>query len=104
MFRIDDTIAAVSTATVPVGAAGRNIIRVCGPGTFTVLRKIVTAAQPTPKNRISRCLVHVDDQLDIDGLLYAFFQPHSYTGQDLAELHLDACGAVIGAVLEKLYQ
>ncbi|MFZ9033670.1 MAG: tRNA modification GTPase [Anaerohalosphaeraceae bacterium] len=104
MFRIDDTIAAVSTATVPVGAAGRNIIRVCGPDTFTVLSKIVTAAQPIPKNRISRCLVHVDDQLDIDGLLYAFFQPHSYTGQDLAELHLDACGAVIAAVLEKLYQ
>lgn len=104
MFRIDDTIAAVSTATVPVGAAGRSIIRVCGPDTFAVLSKIVTAPQPIQKNRISRCVVHVDDELDIDGLLYAFFQPHSYTGQDLAELHLDACGAIIEAVLEKLYQ
>ncbi len=104
MFRIDDTIAAVSTATVPVGAVGRSIIRVCGPNTFRVLSKILTTPQPIEKNRISPCVVHVDDDLDIDGLLYAFFQPHSYTGQDLAELHLDACGAVIEAVLEKLYQ
>ena len=104
MFRIDDTIAAVSTATVPVGAVGRSIIRVCGPDTFSVLSKIAPTLQPIQKNRISRCVVHVDNDLDIDGLLYVFFQPHSYTGQDLAELHLDACGAVIEAILEKLYQ
>ena len=104
MLTIDDTIAAVSTATVPVGTAGRSIIRVSGPEAFAVLSDIITLPKPPEKNRIAPCVVHVDNGLDIDGLLYAFFQPHSYTGQDLAELHLDACGAVVEAVLEKLYQ
>ena len=104
MLNIDDTIAAVSTAAVPVGAVGRSIIRVCGPDTFAVLSKLLTTPQPIQKNRIIPCIVHVDNDLDIDGTLYAFFQPHSYTGQDLAELHLDACGAVVEAVLNKLYQ
>ncbi len=104
MLNIDDTIAAVSTATVPAGTAGRSIIRICGPAAFDTLSRIVTLAEPIQKNRITPCVVHVDADLDADGLLYAFFQPHSYTGQDLAELHLDACGAVIEAILEKLYQ
>ena len=104
MLNIDDTIAAVSTATVPVGAVGRSVIRISGPDTFEILSRIVTIASSIQKNRLSRCTVHVDDDLDIDGTLYAFFHPHSYTGQDLAELHLDACGAVVEAVLNKLYQ
>lgn len=104
MLNIDGTIAAVSTATVPVGAVGRSIIRISGPDTFEILSKIVTVAEPIQKNRISRCIVHVDNDVDIDGTLYAFFQPHSYTGENLAELHLDTCAAVVEAVLNKLYQ
>jgi len=103
-LNIDNTIAAVSTATVPAGTAGRSIIRICGPVAFDALSKIATPSEPIRKNRIISCVVHVDNDLDIDGLLYAFYQPHSYTGQDLAELHLDACGAVIETILEKLYQ
>ena len=104
MLNIDDTIAAVSTATVPVGTVGRSIIRISGPEAFLVLSKIATTPQPPQKNRISPCIVHVDSDLNIDGTLYAFFQPHSYTGQDLAELHLDACAVVVETVLNKLYQ
>ena len=104
MPKIDDTIAAVSTAAVPAGAVGRSIIRISGPDAFAVLSKILTPSRPIQKNHISPCVVHVDDDLDVDGALYTFFQPHSYTGEDLAELHLDACGAVIEAVLKKLYQ
>ena len=101
---MDDTIAAVSSAAVPAGAVARSIIRISGPDAFSVLSKILTPSQPIQKNHINSCLVHVDDGLDIDGTLYAFFQPHSYTGEDLAELHLGACGAVVEAVLKKLYR
>ncbi|MHC4856067.1 MAG: tRNA uridine-5-carboxymethylaminomethyl(34) synthesis GTPase MnmE [Planctomycetota bacterium] len=104
MLNVDDTIAAVSTATVPAGTVGRSVIRMSGPGTFAILSEILTPSAPIQKNRISSCVVHVDDELDIPGNLYAFFHPHSYTGEDLAELHLDACSAVVEAVLEKLYQ
>lgn len=104
MLNIDDTIAALSTPTVPVGTAGRNIIRICGPGTYEAVEKIAALSEPLQKNRIIPCIVHVDDDLDIEAQLYAFFGPHSYTGQDLAELHLNACAAVVEAVLQKLYQ
>jgi len=104
MLDIDDTIAAVSTATVPVGTAGRSIIRICGPDVFDVLKKTVTTSESIQRNHITSCVVHVDTDLDVAGWLYAFLQPHSYTGQDLAELHLDVCGAVIETILEKLYQ
>ena len=104
MLNLDNTIAAVSTATVPAGTAGRSIIRLCGPGAFDTISQIVTTSEPIQKNRIIPCVVHIDTDLDTEGWLYAFFQPHSYTGQNLVELHLDACGAVIEAILEKLYQ
>jgi len=104
MVNIDDTIAAVSTATVPAGVAGRSIVRISGPEAFDVLSNIATAAELIQKKRVIPCTVHVDHELDVPAKLYAFFQPHSYTGEDLAELHLDACGAVVEAVLEKLYR
>lgn len=104
MLNMDDTIAAVSTAAVPAGAVGRSIIRISGPGTFAVLSKLISAAPPPQKNRIRRVVFRLEDDLVVEGLLYAFFQPHSYTGQDLAELHLDACGAVVEAVLKKLFR
>ena len=104
MLNMDDTIAAVSSASVPVGTAGRSIIRVCGPETYSVLSQILTPEKPIEKNRITACQIYVDDELSVDGWVYAFYQPHSYTGQDLAELHLDACGAVVQAVLQTIYQ
>lgn len=104
MLNVDDTIAAVSTATVPAGTVGRSVIRISGPDTFSILSNILTTSTPIQKSRISPCIIHVDDELDIPGSLYAFFQPHSYTGEDLAELHLDTCAAVVETVLNKLYQ
>ncbi len=104
MLNTDDTIAAVSSASVPAPAVGRSIIRVCGPGTYEMLSEVLTTQGAIEKNRITPCVICVDDELSVDGLLYAFYQPHSYTGQDLAEIHLDACGAVVEAVLQNIYQ
>lgn len=104
MLNMDDTIAAVSSASVPVGTAGRSIIRLSGPDTYAILSECVTTASPIKKNSLLPCKVQVDNTLSVDGMLYAFYQPASYTGQDLAELHLDVCGAVVEAVLQRLYQ
>jgi tRNA modification GTPase len=38
----------------------------------------------------------------LDAVLYAFPAPHSYTGQDVAELHLDAPPVVVEAVLAQI--
>ena len=103
MLNMDDTIAAVSSASVPVGTVGRRIIRICGPDTYQVISQSVSTSSSIQKNAITPCRIHVDEELSVDGLLYAFYHPHSYTGQDLAELHLDVCSAVVEAILKRIY-
>ena len=88
MLDMNDTIAAMSTAAVSAGTVGRSIIRISGLDAFDLLSQIATTSQPVQKNKISPCVVHIDDQLDVQGSLYVFQQPHSYTRQDLVELHL----------------
>lgn len=104
MLNMDDTIAAVSSASVPVGTVGWSIVRISGPDTYQIVSQFTSISSPIEKNGIVPCKVHVDSELSIDGLLYAFYHPHSYTGQDMAELHLDVCSAVVEAVLKKIYQ
>ena len=104
MLNMDDTIAAVSSASVPVCTAGRSIIRLCGPDTYQVLSQIVTPHEPIEKNTVIPCSIRVDAELSVDGWLYAFRQPNSYTGQDLAELHLEVCSEVVAVILKKIYE
>ena len=103
MLNVDDTIAAVSTAAVPTGTVARSIIRISGPDTYDVLKNVLESPLSFLKNRIGPCSLKIDTDLAVEGRVYAFFQPHSYTGQDLAELHLDACPAVVEKILETLY-
>lgn len=79
----DDTIVALSSAA---GAAARAIVRISGPSTEAVL-SAVGASLPPPRHfaPVSLRLTDVDSPLPAD--LYFFRGPHSYTGQDLAELH-----------------
>lgn len=104
MLNVDDTIAAVSTPSVPVGTAGRSIIRISGPDTYSVISDCIMVSSTIEKNVIVPCKVHVDTTFSVDAVLYAFHQPHSYTGQDLAELHLQVCPAVVEAVLQRIYR
>jgi len=46
--------------------------------------------------------VTVDDELKIDAHLYLFLAPHSYTGDDVAEIHLFANPAVTEALLNNI--
>jgi len=46
--------------------------------------------------------VCVADELRIDARLYLFFAPHSYTGEPLAEIHLDASQAIVEALMQHL--
>ncbi|MBL7215306.1 MAG: tRNA uridine-5-carboxymethylaminomethyl(34) synthesis GTPase MnmE [Phycisphaerae bacterium] len=104
MLNMDDTIAAVSSPSVPYGIAARSIVRLSGPDTYHIISQCVSVLSPIKTHTIIPCQVHVDDELSVRGLLYAFFHPASYTGQDLVELHLDMCSAVVEAVLKKIYR
>ncbi|HEY8506058.1 MAG TPA: GTPase [Gemmataceae bacterium] len=84
----DDTIIAVSSAP---GPGLRGIVRVSGPDAVSVVASVFTPeeepAPPTPRTvRRGRLrLPEVASPLAAD--LYFWRAPHTYTGQDLAELH-----------------
>jgi len=96
VYELNDTILAVSSPT----SAGRVIVRLSGTGTIGLLNEFFA---PSPIKR-SRCItggrLRVDRQLDIDASVYLFPAPHSYTGQDVGEIHIYANNSVIETLLK----
>jgi len=88
MYNISDTIAAVSS---PPGPGTRHIIRISGPGAFDIVADLIadpavfSTFQPRIQNLRARITL---DGLPVSAVLYIFPTPHSYTGDDLVELHL----------------
>jgi len=78
-----DTIVAIST---PVGRGGIGVVRLSGPDAEKVAESI---AGIVPRPRYAhRCRFNDQNQQLIDsGLLLFFPAPHSYTGEDVVELH-----------------
>ncbi len=82
-----DTIAAIST---PLGMGGVGVIRISGDKAFDVIKKIYSKQNFT-HNMISHGWIGVNGE---DGfqkvdevLVLPFFAPHSYTGEDVVEIH-----------------
>ena len=92
------TIFAVATGS---GRAAIAIMRISGPDCGTMLETLCRCAKPAPRRATLRSLWWSDDLLD-RALVLWFPAPHSYTGEDGAELHLHAGPAVIDAVGEAL--
>lgn len=97
----DGTIAAVAT---PPGVAAVAIIRISGPQAHAIEQTLFQPARDTPRRRPA-ALVRgwiVDpwgkDRLD-DALVARFVAPHSYTGEDLVELHVHGGAGVVASVL-----
>lgn len=77
-----DTIAAIAT---PPGQGGVGIIRVSGPAALQVAQKI-SRLTPTPRHAHYGPFWQNDAPLD-QGLTLFFPGPHSFTGEDVLELH-----------------
>ena len=102
-----DTIAAIAT---PPGEGGIAIVRVSGPGALPVAAAVFCAGRGGDPCGFVGYSVHYGRFLDArtgdtvdDGLLTVFRAPHSYTGEDGAELSCHGgkatAGRVLGAVL-----
>lgn len=89
-----DTIYALATAQ---GKAGVAIVRVSGPGSMTGLLPLVGSFGP-PRRTALRVLRDGSDVLD-EALVLRFEADHSFTGEDVAELHLHGSPAIVSAVL-----
>ncbi len=90
-----ETIFAQASA---LGRAGVSVIRISGPETFDIIRKI---ANPLPKARRAalRQITDREGALIDEGLVLIFPAPNSFTGEDVAELHLHGSIAVVQTVL-----
>ncbi len=98
MLRTDDTIAAISSAA---GFAGRAIVRLTGPESIEICRRLCTSRTDLGQLPGFRA---IDAVLDLPGLslpvrIYLFRSPRSYTTQDLVEIHLPGSPIAAEALL-----
>ncbi|XP_077644888.1 5-taurinomethyluridine-[tRNA] synthase subunit GTPB3, mitochondrial [Lonchura striata] len=96
-----DTIFALSSAP---GRCGVAVIRASGPGSAGVLRSLTgTPGPPPPRVLALRRIRDPQSAETLDrGLVVWFPGPHSFTGEDCAELHVHGGPAVVSGVLRAL--
>jgi tRNA modification GTPase len=96
-----DTIYALASAA---GRAGVAVVRISGPSAGPAARRLTgDRPLPEPRRAVLRRFTDPDGNAALDhGLLLWFPAPHSFTGEDVAELHLHAGRAVLRAVVEAL--
>ena len=94
-----DTIFALASAP---GRAGIAVVRLSGVGTHTAIVALKCNVPPARKAVRAKFKHPKSAELLDDGLLILFPAPHSFTGEDVAELHLHGGRAVIDSVLDAL--
>jgi tRNA modification GTPase len=94
----DDTIFALSSGPPPAGVA---IIRLSGGSVRFGLETLVDRI-PAPRRASLRSIRTSGGQTIDRGLVLFFPSPASFTGEDMAELHLHGGRAVVAAVLAEL--
>lgn len=78
-----DTIAAIAT---PLGTGGVGVIRISGDKTFEIISRIFSK-QTLEAGRITHGWILDGDKKVDEVLVLPFKKPHSYTGEDVIEIH-----------------
>lgn len=97
-----DTICAIATA--PGGAIG--VIRLSGPESFPIICKVCRRITETtlPRTAVLTPIVSNDGTILDEAVVTLFPAPHSYTGDDCAELSCHGSQYILNKVLELLVQ
>ena len=91
-----DTIAAIAT---PIGTGGVGVIGISGDKSFEIIKKIYSK-QNLEAGKISHGWI-IDDGKKIDEvILLPFKNPHSYTGEDVIEIHCHGGINVVRNILD----
>ncbi len=94
------TIFALASAP---GRAAVAVVRVSGPAAGQALRALTGRRPPAPRRAVLRPLADPATGSLLDEALVLFFPaPASYSGEDVAELHLHGGRATVAAVLDAL--
>jgi tRNA modification GTPase len=97
-----DTITALATA---VGSGGIAVIRLSGPDTLFIIKKLSRKNDFIPRYASYAAIYDIDSKEPIDNLIITFFKaPHSYTGEDLAEISAHGSPVIIQQILQQLYK
>jgi tRNA modification GTPase len=94
-----DTIVALST---PPGRSGIGVIRISGPDSLKRLRTLVGESyNPQPNALRLKTLVDPKSGETLDDALVCFFQaPHSFTGEDVVELHCHGSPVLLRTIID----
>ena len=85
------------------GVSGVAIIRVSGPDTSEVIKKLTNKELPAQRVATLRKINKIKSSELIDeGIIIWFPGPNSYTGEDMAEFHVHGSKAVIEALLSSI--
>ncbi|KQI70086.1 tRNA modification GTPase TrmE [Loktanella sp. 3ANDIMAR09] len=91
-----DTIFALASAP---GRAGVSVIRISGPDAVSIASGLM---ESVPEKRGLRRLIDADGVLLDEALVLRFARGHSFTGEDVIELHCHGSTAIIAAVNTRL--
>lgn len=97
---MNDTIIALAT---PLGRSGIGVLRLSGPESLTITRKLVNDKNFDPQPRfVSLKKIYEPNTLDlIDETLITYFQaPNSFTGEDVIEISCHGSPVLLRRVLD----
>jgi tRNA modification GTPase len=95
-----DTIAAIAT---PPGRGGIGVIRVSGPNVQHIARELLGRVPAPRRAELHRFQDATGDTID-SGLALLFNAPHSFTGEDVLELHGHGGPVVMDLLLQRVLQ
>lgn len=93
-----DTIVAIAT---PPGRGGVGIIRLSGPQAYDIALHLNRSKPLEPRIARFCCFYAEDHQLIDQGLMLYFKAPHSFTGEDIVELHAHGSPVVLDMLLKQ---
>ena len=94
------TIFALSTGP---GTSGVAIIRISGDEASLVIKSLTSRKIPTPRLATLRKINYINSfELIDEGLIIWFPGPNSYTGEDMAEIHVHGGKAVVLAIQNEI--
>lgn len=99
----DSTIAAIAT---PAGEGGIGIVRISGPKAVPILSRVFRDRRGQSRTSFESHrmyygkIVSEQDEMIDEVLVVVMLAPHSYTGEDVAEIHCHGGSVVLQTVLE----
>src|SRR5262245_25915128 len=103
MIDLDDTILAVSSAT---GAGARAIVCLSGAQALDLASAVFVPSRPieTPRQRFEGEVRIPELRCPLPADLYFWLAPRSYTGQDMAELHVLSSPPLLELLVSRLLE